>query len=197
MNVYHRNQVCGFRKVKEEWGLFSNMSPHPIIVNGIRIPTTEALYQAMKYPQYPEIQQKILEQKSPMAAKMVQKGDGFAVHPEWDFMKIDVMEWCLKLKVAFHSVKFRREHEAVRGRDIVEISHKDRFWGAVPDKSNPDILEGSNVLGQLWMVVLDEIDWDDDHFLLIDPPDIPELRLYNDVISSVDRRSIRNVSETG
>jgi ribA/ribD-fused uncharacterized protein len=189
MNEYYLDEVCGFRKVKEQWGIFSNMSPHPVVVNGFRIPTTEALYQAMKYPHNPELQLKIINQKSPMSAKMVQKGH--TPRRDWDQIKIDVMEWCLRVKVLYHSSKIRKEIEEVNGRDIIEISHKDRFWGAVPDKQDPNILLGENILGQLWMDIRNRTDFNSTDFLVVETPDIPNFLLYNTTIETIDRRNIK------
>lgn len=189
MNEYHVDQVCGFRKVKEEWGIFSNMSPHPVMVNGNRILTTEALYQAMKYPHDPKLQKLIIDQKSPMAAKMVQKGKTY--REDWDEIKIDVMEWCLRLKVVYHWVKIKKEFENTNGRPIVEISHKDQLWGAVPNKTNPSLLVGENVLGQLWMELRDQIDFTSSGFLIVKTPDISNFLLYNKTIIEVDRSSIK------
>ncbi|MCX6161944.1 MAG: NADAR family protein, partial [Ignavibacteriae bacterium] len=70
--TYHLGAACIFRKTKEAFGELSNMAAgFPLYVNGIKILTTEALYQACRFPHLPDIQQKIIYEKSPMTAKMV------------------------------------------------------------------------------------------------------------------------------
>lgn len=50
--TYKRSESVVFLKVKETWGEFSNMHAMPLNVNGIRILTSEALYQALRYPRF-------------------------------------------------------------------------------------------------------------------------------------------------
>ena len=57
-------------KVKEESGWLSCMSPHPVTYQGTTYRTAEALFQALRFNKYPDVQRQILEQKSPMRAKM-------------------------------------------------------------------------------------------------------------------------------
>jgi predicted NAD-dependent protein-ADP-ribosyltransferase YbiA (DUF1768 family) len=58
-----------FKKTKEAFGGLSNMAAgYPIKINRVPILTSEALYQACRFPLLPEIQQLILDAKSPMAA---------------------------------------------------------------------------------------------------------------------------------
>ncbi len=55
-------------KTNEVFGGLSNMSgEYPIAVNGVRIMTSEHLYQALKFPDRPEIQKAILNRPSPIA----------------------------------------------------------------------------------------------------------------------------------
>lgn len=71
------HQPCEvFWKTADRFGSLSNMaSGFPLLINGILIQSNEALYQAMRYPFHPEIQQEIIEQPSPMSAKMKAKKD--------------------------------------------------------------------------------------------------------------------------
>lgn len=63
-----------FRKTKEEYGGLSNMAAgFPIELNGVRILSSEALYQAMRFPNHPDYQKEIIQQRSPMTAKMISK----------------------------------------------------------------------------------------------------------------------------
>ena len=69
--AYDPLRSVAFRKTKDRYGGLSNMaSGFPIVVNGIRIRTAEALYQACRYPTRPDVQRLIIEERSPMTAKM-------------------------------------------------------------------------------------------------------------------------------
>jgi len=71
-STYRR--YISFRKTKERYGGLSNMaSGYPIVINGVYIRNSEALYQAMRYGKYPDIQKEIIKPPSPMVAKMVSR----------------------------------------------------------------------------------------------------------------------------
>lgn len=53
-------------KTKEDFGGLSNMAPGcPLQINGVRIPTAEALYQACRFPHLPDLQREIIESLLP------------------------------------------------------------------------------------------------------------------------------------
>ena len=148
VEIYPITQSCIFSTTKQKFGEFSNMSPFPLVINNVTIPTSEALYQCCKYPNYPEIQQKIIEQKSPMVAKMIQKPYSKLIRNDWEDIKVNVMEWCLKVKLHQHYDKINSILKSTQHKYIVEESHNDTFWGAKREKG---YLHGQNVLGKLWM----------------------------------------------
>lgn len=138
-----------FRKTGEEWGGFSNMcAGFPITLNGKTWANSEALYQAMRFPEFPEIQELIWKEKSPMAAKMRSKPFRLEKSREdWEEVCVDVMWWSLVAKYSSNPDKFGNLLRESKSCDIVEHSHRDRFWGAV--KVSEDYLHGQNVLGAL------------------------------------------------
>ena len=72
--IYRRAECIVFRKTKEPFGGLSNMaSGYPIKIGGFRILTSEALYQACRFPHMREVQRLIIGQRSPMTAKMKSK----------------------------------------------------------------------------------------------------------------------------
>ncbi|MFH1598103.1 MAG: NADAR family protein, partial [Patescibacteria group bacterium] len=153
-NYSYRNS-CVFRKTKEEFGGLSNMAAGFILeVNNIVILTSEALYQACRFPHLPDVQKNIIEQKSPMAAKMVSKPYRNNSRSDWDKIRIDVMRWCLRVKLAQNFIKFGELLESTDSKPIVEESRFDKFWGA--KKVEDDTLEGKNILGKLLMEVREE-----------------------------------------
>lgn len=150
MEEYNKGQVCHFSKVKEQWGELSNMSNDCAVrVNGILIKNTEALYQAARFTEYPEIQMEILKGHSGMASKMTSKKYRKThTRSDWREIREDVMRYCLELKLYQNYKTISSMLEETGDRPIVEKSHRDTFWGAI-EKDN--VLQGENVLGKLWM----------------------------------------------
>ena len=121
----------------------------PLRVNGIRILTSEALYQACRFPHRPEVQRLIIEQRSPMTAKMKSKPYRHDSRPDWDQVRVKIMRWSLRVKLAQNWHAFRDLLLETGERPIVEESRKDDFWGAKP--VDDGTLMGMNVLGRLLM----------------------------------------------
>ncbi len=138
-----------FHKTKEEWGELSNMcAGFPIVINGNVWLTSEAVYQAFRFPEHPEIQELIREQKSPMAAKMKSKPNRSSCsRDDWDLVRIDIMNWCLRAKLVANFESFGEILRKTGKSDIVERSTKDQFWGA--KEAYDGVLKGQNVLGRL------------------------------------------------
>ena len=148
--VYRRSECAVFRKTNERYGGLSNMAPgFPLRVNGVSILTSEALYQAFRFPHRPEVQELIIAQPSPMTAKMKSKPFRSDSRPDWDHVRVAVMRWCLRVKLAQHWTKFGALLRETGERPIVEDSHKDDFWGA--KAMDEFTLKGANVLGRLLM----------------------------------------------
>jgi len=87
---YKANEVVWFRKTKEAYGGLSNMcSGYPLRINGHKILTSEAIYQACRFPNLPDVQQLIIEQKSPMTAKM--KSKPHRIHTQNTFIGVNAL----------------------------------------------------------------------------------------------------------
>jgi ribA/ribD-fused uncharacterized protein len=153
---YNPVEVAAFRSTKGEFGGLSNMAPgFPLLVNEIKIRTSEALYQACRFPHLPEIQRMILEEKSPMTAKMRSKPYRAQSRGDWMSVRVKIMRWCLRLKLAQNWQRFGELLYATEDLPIVEDSAKDDFWGAIPQEDGQ--LVGRNVLGRLLMEVRAEL----------------------------------------
>jgi ribA/ribD-fused uncharacterized protein len=187
--IYKYSDSCVFRKTKELFGGLSNMaSGFPIKINGTKILTSEALYQACRFPHLPEIQSKIILEKSPMSAKMVSKPYRDNSRTDWDDVRLEIMYWCLRVKLAQNFITFGSLLETTFNKPIVEDSSKDRFWGAVKDKDN-DTLTGVNALGRYLMKLRQEYNSECRYDLLyVEPLKIPDFMLYNEPIQIVDER---------
>lgn len=178
-----------FRKTDEAFGGLSNMAPgYPLLVNGVRILTSEALYQSCRFPTAPEVQRLIMGQRSPMTAKMRSKPFRHLTRPDWDQTRLRIMRWCIRVKLAQNLNTFGKLLLATGTRPIVEESKKDDFWGA---KASGEQLMGFNVLGRLLMELREEFRTHGiARFAEVAPPDIPQFFLLGRPIQPVHARQV-------
>lgn len=182
---YHRNKAIIFRKTNEAFGGLSNMAPgFPLQVNALRIRTSEALYQACRFPHMPDVQLRILRESSPMTAKMRSKPFRKDSRPDWDDVRIAIMRWCLRMKLACNWDKFSRLLIETGERPIVEESRKDAFWGAKP--IDDETLEGCNVLGRLLMELRHTLEWSPVKLCEVRPPNVSNFVLLGEPIDIVE-----------
>lgn len=187
LRTYLRADCAVFRKTAEAFGGLSNMAPgFPVRVNGVRILTVEALYQACRFPHRPEVQRKIIEQHSPMTAKMVGKPYRNDSRPDWDRVRVKIMRWVLRLKLAMHWTQFSELLLSTGDQPIVEDSRKDDFWGAIPIDNTT--LVGMNVLGRLLMELREEVKQGGE-LRRVEPPEISDFFLFNEILGVVDFRN--------
>lgn len=159
----------------------------PVEINGIQIYSSEALYQACRFPHMPDVQDSILREKSPMTAKMVGKPFREESRKDWMQIRIKVMRWCLKVKLAQNFDAFGRLLETTSTKDIVEESSRDPFWGAIRISENE--LKGVNALGRLLMELRNDYNSDKRfELLIVNPPTIPRFNLVGKKIKRIDAR---------
>ncbi|MBU6267827.1 MAG: NADAR family protein [Sphingomonadales bacterium] len=185
---YHRPDVVVFRRTGEAFGGLSNMAPgFPIEVLGHRIRTAEALYQACRFPHLPDVQRMIIDEASPMTAKMRSKPYRQQSRPDWDEVRVPIMKWCLRMKLAANWPGFSALLLSTGDRSIVEDSRKDDFWGARPCAEHG--LSGRNVLGRLLMELREKLRADPDSLRRVNPVPIPDFRLLNHAIGVIEARA--------
>ncbi len=187
LRTYGRGEVVIVYKTKEEFGGLSNMaSGYPLQINGVRILTTEALYQACRFPHMPEVQREIIGQHSPMTAKMKSKPHRKDSRSDWNQVRYKVMRWCLRVKLAQNYDEFGQLLLATYDRPIVEQSRKDDYWGAKLADVTGDTLIGQNVLGRLLMELREKLKEDSEGRLKSVPPlCIPDFLLLGKPIETV------------
>jgi N-glycosidase YbiA len=184
IRTYQCKDVVRFRKTAEEFGGLSNMAPgFPIVVLGHRIRTSEALYQACRFPHMPEVQRMILNEVSPMTAKMRSKPYRRDSRPDWDDVRVRVMKWCLRIKLIYNWHKFSELLLSTGDRPIVEDSRKDSYWGAMPQDDHT--LNGQNVLGRLLMDLRQKLREDADALRSIPPLQIANFCLLGEPIPKI------------
>lgn len=196
-----QNAVVTFKKADEEFGGFSNMSgDFPILVNGVRVRSSEHLYQALKFTDHADVQKQILDEPRPMRAKWFAKtkddakknkeGNLKKVRKDWNEIQVEVMEFCLKTKLIWHWIKFGQLLRSTEGREIFEIEArevKSPFWGVV---AGGDGFRGENRLGELLMKLRDElIDSDNESLMVVEAPSHLGLKFLGEEIVVIDRRN--------
>ena len=186
---YEGESSIVFRKTGERYGGLSNMAAgFPLVVNGIQIRTSEALYQACRFPHLPDVQRLVIDQASPMAAKMRSKPFRKQSRSDWDTVRVKVMRWCLRVKLSQNWERFGALLKATGDRPIVEESAKDDFWGA--HLLEDGRLAGHNVLGRLLMELRDELASRPENSLrYVASPHVPTFLLYGQPVGSVEARS--------
>ena len=183
---YRRSDCAVFRKTNEEFGGLSNMaSGFPLTINGVHIRTSEALYQACRFPHEPDVQRLIIDQRSPMTAKMKSKPHRKDTRADWERILTKIMRWCLRVKLAQNWEKFSALLLATGDRPIVEESRKDAFWGAKP--VDDDKLVGANVLGRLLRELREDLRKGEIEKLRhVEPLDVPDLLLFGQPIGTIE-----------
>ena len=183
--IYKSSEVASFRRNKDKHGELSNMYPSPLVVNGIKIRNSEALYQACKFPDYVYIQLEIINEVSPMSAKRrareYELSYGKHMRSDWFDVNVDIMRWCLKVKLIHNWETFSSALLRTGDMPIVEDSYKDQFWGA---KNQLGQFIGKNILGELLTELREEIK-KRGKLVGIKPLDIPNFRLCDKLIRKV------------
>ena len=180
---YIRENVIVFKKTNEKFGGLSNMSTaYPLTLNGREIRTSEALYQACRFPNHPDVQEMIFEQKSPMTAKMKSKPHRKNTRDDWISVRVNIMRWCLRVKLACNWLDFGELLLSTENKSIVEESSKDSFWGA---KSQDNQLEGQNVLGRLLMELREELKTKPSALEIVPPLQINNFMILGEKVKTV------------
>lgn len=187
IRTYLLSESVVFRKTKEEWGGLSNMAAgFPININETIIPTSEHLYQACRFPDYPELQWDIINEKSPMKAKWIGRANIKLTRPDWDDLQFKIMEWSIKVKLFQNWDSFSDLLRATNDKNIVELTPKPKIWGAV---RNGDYLEGINALGRLLMHLRETYVKSNNHLQCVEPLDISNFYFLDNKIGLICNES--------
>ncbi|MBU9852442.1 NADAR family protein [Rahnella aceris] len=172
--IYPTNETASFRKTTERWGGLSNMARgFPLYVNDIPIQSSEILYQACRYPDYPEIQKEIMTLSNPFEAKQVARYYEPKTRDSWQKNRVSIMKWCVRIKLCQNWDNFYQLLDSTGVFKIVEHSEKDLFWGA--RRESDGTFYGMNVLGRILMETRDIARTHGQEYFKL----IPALRLDN------------------
>ncbi|MGG8495286.1 NADAR family protein [Tenacibaculum sp. TC6] len=182
---YQAKNVITFAKTNGPYGAFSNMAPEfNLFVNEINIQSSEILYQACRFPLFPNIQEEIVRTQNPMDAKKISRQYIQYSRQDWDNVKFKIMKWCLEVKLVQNFDKFSDILYSTDNKVIVEYSKKDTIWGATfKDKTT---LVGKNALGRLLMELREKVKIKEiTKSTVIFPPNIPAFLLFGNLIEEI------------
>lgn len=182
--TYNIPDCAVFSKTTGLYGGLSNMAAgYSLFVNEINIANTEILYQCCRFPLFPKLQEDMISIENPMEAKKLARKYDKYTRQDWNVVKVDVMKWCLKVKLIQNRDNFSTLLRSTSGKQIVEYSTKDPFWGALP--LGNDQLQGKNVLGRLLVEVRETIVLKDQELNSVAPLTIPAFLLFNNPIETI------------
>ena len=129
-----------------EYGFLSNFYSSPIEYKGIKYPTVEHMFQALKSLN-PMERMEIAAAATPGKAKRL--GRRVSLRSDWEEIKIDVMRTALQLK--FSDPILRKKLIATGDAELIEgNTWNDTFWGVCNGV-------GKNMLGTLLMEIRDSL----------------------------------------
>ena len=191
IRTYKKKECITFKSTKGKYGALSNMAPgFPIYIDNTFIRTSEALYQALRFPDFPEIQKKIIKYPSPISAKKFGRTHIQKTRKDWDIYRFKIMKFCLDVKYYQNQEKFKSVLIETKTLPIVEYTDKDKVWGATDEG---DEYIGTNALGRLLMQLREEI-LNDTFKLQI--PEIENFKIFNKNITYELINSVPNKGYT-
>ena len=160
------------------------MAPgYKISLYGNQYLTSEALYQACRFPDYPEIQKQIINQHSPMYAKDISKKYLSFTRKNWNEDRIAIMRWAIRIKLLNNWYSFGNLLKSTCDKVIVEHSTKDDFWGAFRQGNE---YVGVNALGRLLMQLREDyLKLETKALISIAPPNIDNFRLLGTEVGTL------------
>lgn len=152
----------GADESKGEYRNFSNMSQHPIEVDGKNYPSVEHYFQGMKAKEFKdtEMEEKIVKAKTAKAVKAMGKKVKNFVKEVWDSKRDEIMRTGVRAKFIQHP-ELRKQLLETGDRMIGEASARDTYWGigtsVESEKSKfPEKWRGQNKMGKLLMELRQE-----------------------------------------
>ncbi|KAG8220626.1 DUF1768-domain-containing protein [Butyriboletus roseoflavus] len=151
VHAHARPKILFYDKHKPYYE-FTNFSPHEVVYDGKRYPTSEHLFQAFKFLDgHPQIAERIRTSgPKPMVAFDEAHRHKTAVRSDWSHVHVAKMEMALKLKFTQHQ-DLKQMLLDTGDAELVEDSPRDWFWGVGADGT------GNNELGKALMRLRGEL----------------------------------------
>jgi ribA/ribD-fused uncharacterized protein len=138
-----------FYSTREEYGCFSNFSPHGFELDNLYWYTSEHYFQAQKFVGTFHVEQ-IRLVKSPKDVARMGRERSRPLRPDWEQVKDDIMRKAVLRKFENHA-DIRQILLSTDNEEIVENSPIDYYWGCGADGS------GQNRLGTILMEVREKL----------------------------------------
>ncbi|KAI0695390.1 hypothetical protein BC835DRAFT_954760 [Cytidiella melzeri] len=134
-------RILFYHKHHPHYG-FTNFSPHPVMYEGKRYPTSEHLFQSFKFQRHQPGLAEHIRTCSEWPSMAFSEARRFQpeVRPDWKVVNLEKMDETLWHKFTQHH-DLREELLSTGNAELVEDSDKDAFWGVGADGS------GCNELG--------------------------------------------------
>lgn len=185
---YKKNECITFKSTKGKFGALSNMAPgFPLHIDSIIIKNSEALYQALRFPDFPEIQSKIISFPSPISAKNFGREHIDKSRSDWNQNRFKIMKFCLELKLHQNMDTFSKILLQTKELPIVEFTEIDKVWGATDEG---EFYSGTNALGRLLMELRENLKNNNFNLTI---PEIDDLRLLRKEITMETINSAPNI----
>ena len=153
--IYKKKACVTFKSTKGKYGALSNMAPgFPLKIGNNSIKNAEALYQALRFPDYPEIQKELISFPSPISAKKYGRTHLEKTRPDWNVHRFKIMKFCIGIKYTQNKELFSKALLNTKDSPIVEYTDKDKVWGATDEG---EYYSGTNALGRLLMELRESI----------------------------------------
>ncbi|HAA32530.1 MAG TPA: Swarming motility protein ybiA [Cyanobacteria bacterium UBA8553] len=136
-----------FYGTRDQYGCFSNFSPHGFELDGVYWPTSEHYFQAQKFAGTPHADL-IRQVKTPKDAAKMGRDRKRPLRSDWEQVKDEIMKKVVLCKFKTHA-DIRKVLLSTGNELIVENSPIDYYWGCGADGS------GKNRLGLILMEVRD------------------------------------------
>ncbi|MGC4042185.1 MAG: NADAR family protein [Armatimonas sp.] len=117
-----------FYSTSAEYAFLSNFSAHGFRLDGVYWPTVEHYFQAMKFPDNPEYQEKIRTAVSPKTAKSLGRTRAVPIRADWNSVRDDIMRRAVMAKFAAHP-ELAEALKNTGTEPLIEASPRDYYWG--------------------------------------------------------------------
>lgn len=149
--------ACTVRLTRAQWGILSNDATEgPAFgVAGLYFHSARALFEALKFPRHPQIQEAIAEQSNPKEALRHARA-ARSMHDArwWDRVRLRAMRFTVHRKAQAQGHLITTVLWETGDLPIVYHDPRDDYWGTVKQGTG---LCGHNMLGRLWMEVRHEL----------------------------------------
>ncbi|MBD2449202.1 NADAR family protein [Nostoc sp. FACHB-152] len=136
-----------FYSIREQYGCFSNFSPHGFVLDDLYWYTSEHYFQAQKFVGTVHLEQ-IRLAKTPKDAANMGRERSRPLRPDWEQVKDNIMKQAVLRKFETHT-DIKEILLYTGNAEIIENSPIDYYWGCGADGS------GKNMLGIILMEVRD------------------------------------------